>query len=68
MNQLLDFGDDIELNGLALANATHSVGALSVVAKRHVLANSQHSNGVGNMLDIRAGGVDLKNSIKKHRT
>ena len=44
---------------LARGDPAHPVGALRVVAEGHVLADSEHSHGVGHVFDVGAGCVHL---------
>ena len=54
-----DFRHKIQVDALALADATHAVGALSVVSEHHVFADGDDGTRRGALLDVDASCVDL---------
>ena len=58
-HSVLDLGNDVEMNGLALTDATHTVGALRIVTERHVLADGEHGTRTRRLLNVHAGRVHL---------
>ena len=58
-DELGDLGDDVDRDRLALANATHAVGALRVVAEGEVLAEREDCPRARALRDVDARRVDL---------
>ena len=54
-----DFRYEIQVDALALADASHAVGALSVISEDHVFANGYDSTSRGALLDVDARCVNL---------
>mmetsp|Transcript_13338 Transcript_13338/g.49550 ORF Transcript_13338/g.49550 Transcript_13338/m.49550 type:complete len:356 (+) Transcript_13338:2678-3745(+) len=59
LDQLEHFGDDQDLDALALPDAAHPERPLHVVAEHHVLAEREERGRVDLVLDVHARGVDL---------
>mmetsp|Transcript_30333 Transcript_30333/g.53309 ORF Transcript_30333/g.53309 Transcript_30333/m.53309 type:complete len:462 (+) Transcript_30333:1564-2949(+) len=58
-NELQHLWNDKQMDGLALADATHPVAALREVSVRHILAEGDDCSGVHGLFDVHSGGVDL---------
>ena len=59
-----NFRHKIQMNALALADTTHTVGTLSVISEYHVFANSDDSASCWALLDINTRRVNLIEKCK----
>mmetsp|Transcript_4416 Transcript_4416/g.14626 ORF Transcript_4416/g.14626 Transcript_4416/m.14626 type:complete len:648 (+) Transcript_4416:3517-5460(+) len=58
-DEAADFGDDGDLDALALADAAHPIGRLRKIAPGRVLADREDREADGRLLDVHAGRVGL---------